>query len=132
MPTAVAIATATARSARLVLVMMLRGTITYGDLVTLVFGPGFKSSPKHHDLVTNSLDRIAEIALPDKVALPVLVVNADKGVPGGSMKPGKLGGFYAWADEHGFDVSDPYRFVVEQQNRCDEYVRILRDKLSTV
>ena len=110
----------------LMMVASLRATITYGRLAVLAFDdPNLGSSALHIDKVTQSVDRLTAMNPPWRRSLPALVVNKVKGVPGGSMKQGNLGGFYAWAEDKKQNVSDPYKLVVEMQNICYDRVRLL-------
>jgi hypothetical protein len=110
----------------LMMVASHRATITYGDLAILAFDdPNVGASAVHLDKVTQSADRLAAMNPEWSRSLPALIVNKGKGVPGGSMEEGKLGGFYAWAAEHNMTSANLHKLVIEMQNRSYAHVRNL-------
>jgi class 3 adenylate cyclase len=49
------------------------------------------------------------------VILPVLVVGKNSNIPGGRKEGDDLDGFWAWCAQNGYDISEPYKFVLSQQ-----------------
>lgn len=94
-----------------------RSTIIYATLGRLVshdttLPSGRRELGELLDAVgTYSMDRWG-------IALSVLVVGKSTGLPSGRSDPANPGGFYEWAAERGFDISDPEKLVHEQTRKA--------------
>jgi hypothetical protein len=94
-----------------------RGTITYTALGRIL---GLKMEwARDRAILGEHLGAVADYGRAEwGILLPSVAVGKGDNMPSGRTDPANPSGFYSWCQQHGVDISNPHKLVIDEQRKA--------------